>query len=293
MPGDTPYKIDDELIERARVLGRGWWEIPAEGNPELAREVRARAAAERCTARELLWRDALEFDVSSPKNGALYWGYQHPADPTVESHYITLAWAERHNAQHPDRPVVTFWTTAGGARMYEFNRLNHAERKLLGFDTDYLVRVWESMCLRFAAQTSGETLVFATYFHPRVILGRTELPALRRNPSVGPDRIRFVYPPPKHLSDGRPLTDNLREVLAAPGNQACIQFDAPDHPGYLDVELANRLSYRLLVEEVGKRRCEVEATDRDWSPMAITPDCPAGIQWYPPVVGKPATAAST
>jgi hypothetical protein len=284
--GSSEYKIDAELLERARVMGRGWWEIPSEGNPELCREIQRRAASERCTERELLWCDAMASDVSSPVNGSLYWGYKTPMDPTVESHYVALAWAERHNARHPDRPVVTFWTTAGAARLSAVNRLNHAERDLLRFDSNYLVRVWESMCLRFAEGSSGEILVFGTYFHPHVILGRTELPALRRNPLVRPDRIHFVHPPPERLSDGRLLTENLRDVLAEPGNRACIQFDAPDCPGFLDVEVTARLPYRLLVEEVAALRAEVEAADRAWNPLPITPDCPAGIVWHPPIVER-------
>lgn len=278
--------IDAELVERARVMGRGRWDIPSEGNPELCRDYQRRAAAERCTPRELLWRDAGACDVSSPHDGAVYWGYQHPSDPSVTNHDVALAWAERHNAHHPDRPTVTFWTSAGPARLNLVNRLSLDERAALDFEWNFLIRVWESVCLRFADATSGEVLVFGTYFHPRVILGRTELPALRRNPRVGCGRIHFVHPPPERLSDGRVLSDNLRTVLAEPGNQACIQFDAPECPGFLDPETTGRLGYRALADTVAELRAEVESADRAWQPLPIDVDCPAGIPWYPPVVGE-------
>jgi hypothetical protein len=35
--------------------------------------------------------------------------------------------------------------------------------------------------------------------------------------AFGPDWIRFVYLPPERLSDGRPLSDDLRSLLAEPG----------------------------------------------------------------------------
>lgn len=278
------YEIDDDLVARARVLGRGRWDIPRDGNPALFRHYRDRAAVADCSARDLLWRDAATADVSSPPDGALYWGYLHPGDPTVQSHDVAIAWAERHNARHPEHPVVTFWTSAGPGRLYAVNGLSQVQRDSLGFEWNFLIRVWESMSLRFAEETVGDVLVFGTYFHPGVILGRTELPALRRNPAVGADRIRFVHPPPERLSDGRVLTDDLRDVLARPGNQACIQFDDPAQPGYLDPAGAARLSYPELVEEVAARRAEVAEADRRWHPLVITPDSPAGFAWFPPGV---------
>jgi hypothetical protein len=84
----------------------------------------------------------------------------------------------------------------------------------------------------------------------------------------------------------------VREVLSGRGNQACIQFDAPDRPGFLDVEVANRLPYCRLVEEVAALRAEVEQADRAWCPLPVTPDRPAGIAWYPPVIDRPAAVAS-
>jgi hypothetical protein len=286
------YRIDARLVQRAQILGAGRWHVPDEGDPDAARSVAERAARAGCSPRELLWQEAAECDVSSRPGGALYWGYRTDWDPPVENHYIALAWAERHNARHPDSPVVTFWTTDGAARLNPANRLNDAQRTALGIGSYYLLRVWENMCVRYSDESSGEVLVFGSYFHPDVILGRTELPALRRNPRVGADRIRWVYPPPERLSDGRRLTDDLRDILNAPGNRACVQFDRPDRPGHLDPVRAARYPYRVLEEIVAGLREQVATADRTWDPLPMDAECPAGIPWYPPEV-KRVPAAST
>ncbi|MGW2385995.1 hypothetical protein [Streptomyces sp. NPDC001658] len=285
MIAPTPYVPDDALLARARELGKDRFSVAPGGSPEVEGQVREAACAEGLSPGAYLWRKAGFIDVGSPHDGAVFWSYQDPVDQSLECHYVAMAWVERHNRDHPEHPMTTFWTTPGGVEMDVLNRLSAAQWEALGLDVDFPMRLWELMSLRYSLLCTGRVTLFCTHFHPDVLLGRTELPALRCNPAVGPERLHFVHRPPERLSNGVTVPENVRRIAAEPGNQATLQFYAPDRPGFLDVVEAGGWSDGRLRSRVAELRADVRRADRVWEAgvrrSPAVPERPAGRLWTP------------
>ncbi|MHC3470940.1 hypothetical protein ACYF6T_19815 [Streptomyces sp. 7R007] len=285
MTARPAYVPDDALLARARELGKDRFSVAPGGSPEVERQVREAAAAEGLSPGAHLWRKAGSVDVGSPHDGAVFWGYQDPVDQSLECHYVAMAWVERHNRDHPEHPMTTFWTTPGGVEMDVLNRLSAAQWEALGLDPEFPMRLWELMSLRYSQLCSGRVTMFCTHFHPDVLLGRTELPALRCNPAVGPERLHFVHRPPKRLSNGVTVPENVRRIVSEPGNQASLQFYASDRPGFLDVVEAGGWSDDRLRARAAELRAQVRRADQAWQAALrqgpAVPERPAGRPWKP------------
>jgi WD40 repeat protein len=188
-----------------------------------------------------LLEQARTIDLRSPRDGALLWSGRHRSG--ISNRYVAEAYATGRT-RTMNQSAVRFSRILDDRRIWQELITPEQHREL-----------WEVLSGRFAEQASGTVLVFDDRPHTKSVLWRRELPALRRNPAVGPSRIRFAYPPDGDLSEvaRRPLTDSLR---------ARVQFDDPDEPGYVDQTRLNRFTdvhaARRYLERIG---AGVEARD--------------------------------
>jgi hypothetical protein len=184
-PGD-----DERLIKEARRLAaerRATVRRTREADA-LARKVLVEAAGRPVI--EHLRELADTVDLGTPVDGTLLWSHVHQVrrGAPVSNQDLAAAYAKDSRRRAP--APLPIHLTPGGEWFAKVLDNPGVRRKLIS--PRERAELWERLSRRFAGQARGRVMVFAATAHPKSYLYRHELPILRRNPAVGPNRITFV-----------------------------------------------------------------------------------------------------
>ncbi|MET8177943.1 hypothetical protein [Streptomyces sp. NPDC005336] len=183
---------------------------------------------------------ARRLNVSSPRpdTKSAFWSFEvpHPELPAGEglsNMYIAEAWAESENAKAPDSARY-LEGTRGGRALGNLRLWDKSVHQALDFTPEHGQDVartaWSTLSQRYAEASTGEVAVFAPSAYPSSVLYNNELPALRTNPDVGLDHIKFVYEPP------REWPETARNELGEDPVRAQAQFAWDDAPRHIDAD---------------------------------------------------------
>ncbi|WP_344107771.1 hypothetical protein [Nocardiopsis rhodophaea] len=141
-------------------------------------------------------------------------------------------------------------------RLYENNVLRTLERDYDVKRTDVMGArddAWSALSDSYAKAARGEVQVFAADVAAKSVLGKDELPALRANPHVGVEQIRFAVDMPRHDY----LPEDVDEFLSndAVRAQVPMEYYLKDGP---DPDMRNdlRISPTASPPHVLADRCE-------------------------------------
>lgn len=213
----------------------------------------------------------LNVSPENPDVKSAFWSFEvpHPDLPpgkALSNMYIAEAWAETENEKVPGSARYLEGTRGGRAlgNLRLWDTAVHRELNLQGDEGwDLAKSAWSTLSQRYAEAAKGEVVVFAQTAFPGTVLQTTELPALRTNPDVGLDNIKFAYAAP----DGWPPV--AREELGTDAVRAQAQFALPDKPLHVDPAeyAAKPAAERTAV--LGKLSADV--AEADASHVRITP----------------------
>jgi hypothetical protein len=207
---------------------------------------------------DYLWQRAETMDLSSPFDGATLWAWRsrHPSTGDfVGNRYVAQAWAEHVTRLDPAQPATVIHLTPGGTEMDQHWLNDRRTIEALDLDPDDVREVWDRLSERYAENIHGRTVVFSDHAHTAAILYSTELPAVRRTPDAGADRIAFAHPPPEKVPAA------LHALLEPGPVRARIQIDNPALPGYVDTAALLRLSPAERQTHLAEVMAQVDAED--------------------------------
>ncbi|MDJ0464309.1 hypothetical protein [Streptomyces sp. H27-C3] len=180
----------------------------------------------------------MKVTTANPDVKSAFWSYgvPHPDVPPkqmLSNEYVAAAWAESENAK-VDGAARYLEGTQGGQAMSNLHLWNRDVHTALGFDREQgqalASSAWSVLSEKYADTAKGEVAVFAEHAHPLSVLYNTELPALRANPDVGVDNVKFVYPPPHDWPDV------ARDELGSDEVRARAQVADPAKPLHINPE---------------------------------------------------------
>ncbi|MEC4018243.1 hypothetical protein [Streptomyces sp. H27-D2] len=178
----------------------------------------------------------MKVTTANPDVKSAFWSFKvlHPDLPPgqmLSNEYLAAAWAESENAK-VEGSARYLEGTQGGQALSNLHLWDKDVHTGLGLDREQgealATTAWSVLSEKYADTAKGEVAVFAENAHPFSVLYNTELPALRANPDVGVDKIKYVYPAPAHWSAV------ARDELGPDAVRAQAQFAMDSKPLHVD-----------------------------------------------------------